>query len=1049
MQPSLKALYQECRLKAQGLDRDACRKQLEESIKLFPRITIILDALDECNDDERADLTQLVADLMKCSGRPLQVFISSRPDAGTEAAFRDRVNIEMGVEDNQDDIANYIKDKIHSRKNIGWKYISEKLKDEVVSTLAKKGRGMLVTISHSYGISFISHTYLYTMFHRFRWSALHIDELLKLTLEDDVRKQLGQLPSDLKHTYDDIYGRQAPEGTVARHVANRAMMWVMAATELLTSRDLLQAVLIDPSEYIITRIQSPNRSWNLSHEDAVETEEDKDSSYVAGEVKEDQLLKFCANLLILQDTKDRYDGTTKKIWVFAHASVAEYFEEHYFSLLQAHAYLGSTSLVIILDAYRSYIAGRWLGAAKCLVDTGYNPKPSQYDFRRLHEHRFFRYAIKNWGMHLAIFDKSLDPENKYPDTGQKPRLSQDRGATFITPDGLGGLLERFLGRPSQSRDAYKFWLRIYILVNRFYLESSLEGTEKHSIFGMVQFGIFYLVRRDWWQAAITAAETGKQGNDTDEDSSMLVDTSARVRCGNGWSLLQFACELGNAAIVKSLVAVTADVNEQDDKGDTALSLACRNNHLKSCQVLIEAGCSPNLPCGLGNPLYVAVKYGHTRVVRYLLSVEANPNQAIELPDHHLDYDDDDDDEQEPGSPLALAAYFNYVDVVRCLMEEGKADPNMLLPDRCKSGTAAICAACERSLDTLEYLIRDAHVDPNALVDHPSPLKTVALAAIANARYSCCDLFDLMELGVDFTTVRNCGGLTYLADNHYNDTALEDAVERNDLDTVKYLLEELGLDVNHQTSAPITHFGCALAAALALDSDHLLVLEYLLEKGADVNLQTPNGDYHSPLAAASQYFREDPGPMEYLIKHGAEVNLQLVHGDYGSVLAMMARAGFHTYASGRDRDQVQLLLDHGADINLALDHGKFRCALMAAVWAGREEMVVFLLDRGADVNFHVEHSHVSVLDMAVVEGGTTVHTEKHSLDLGLEIRSDLALEKAESPLMVAAWAGHEDLVQLLIARGADVGRQENQGWEMVLAKKAEYSSTYDSTDESDW
>lgn len=141
MRPALKTLFQNCKREGRVLGRDLCTKQLAESIDLFPRTTIILDALDECNEDDREDLVKILDDLMKNSSRPVLVFISSRPDGDIRLAFRDRTSVEVGVEDNQDDIAKFVRDKIDNAGN-RWRQIPVKTKTKVISTLLEKSQGM-------------------------------------------------------------------------------------------------------------------------------------------------------------------------------------------------------------------------------------------------------------------------------------------------------------------------------------------------------------------------------------------------------------------------------------------------------------------------------------------------------------------------------------------------------------------------------------------------------------------------------------------------------------------------------------------------------------------------------------------------------------------------------------------------------------------------------------------------------------------------------------------------------------------------------------------
>lgn len=143
IQSSFKKLYEECVRCGRSMTWELCKKQITESLNLFPRSTIIIDALDECDEDDRPNLVQILNEMMKTSRRPLMIFISSRPDGDIKNAFRDRVNVEIGVKDNQDDIARFVRGKV--KNNLRWAKFSEETKERVVTTLIEQSQAMSVT----------------------------------------------------------------------------------------------------------------------------------------------------------------------------------------------------------------------------------------------------------------------------------------------------------------------------------------------------------------------------------------------------------------------------------------------------------------------------------------------------------------------------------------------------------------------------------------------------------------------------------------------------------------------------------------------------------------------------------------------------------------------------------------------------------------------------------------------------------------------------------------------------------------------------------------
>ncbi|MHC4464267.1 MAG: ankyrin repeat domain-containing protein [Planctomycetota bacterium] len=88
-------------------------------------------------------------------------------------------------------------------------------------------------------------------------------------------------------------------------------------------------------------------------------------------------------------------------------------------------------------------------------------------------------------------------------------------------------------------------------------------------------------------------------------------------------------------------------------------------------------------------------------------------------------------------------------------------------------------------------------------------------------------------------------------------------------------------------------------------------------------------------------------------------------------------------------------------------------LRVAARAGNVAEVETLISRGVDVNANVE------FDSRVVQ---RIFGAKESLDIALEQK----LTDATTPLHLAAEKGHKDVVELLVAKGADIGAKDTDG-----------------------
>ena len=137
---SLKSQYREARLKATKLTLSDCHKIILELVSDYPRTTLVIDALDECEKEQRLELVKILDDLLDKSYNPLRVFISSRPDGGIKEILGDRVTLEVNAENNSDDIAKYVDNEIEKHRR--WKTISPEFRETIRNTLLQKSKGM-------------------------------------------------------------------------------------------------------------------------------------------------------------------------------------------------------------------------------------------------------------------------------------------------------------------------------------------------------------------------------------------------------------------------------------------------------------------------------------------------------------------------------------------------------------------------------------------------------------------------------------------------------------------------------------------------------------------------------------------------------------------------------------------------------------------------------------------------------------------------------------------------------------------------------------------
>jgi len=182
------------------------------------------------------------------------------------------------------------------------------------------------------------------------------------------------------------------------------------------------------------------------------------------------------------------------------------------------------------------------------------------------------------------------------------------------------------------------------------------------------------------------------------------------------------------------------------------------------------------------------------------------------------------------------------------------------------------------------------------------------------------------------------------------------------------LVESGADVNHIVQG---QEGAASALQAVLDvpdfqEEHLRIMQYLLQKGADVKGRNAAGRF--PLQFAAAHDRLEAA-ME-LREKGADVNDADLRGE--TALRVAACSGY--------TDFITFLIDQGANVKTATADGQ--TPLMCAAHEGHVDSITALIDRGADIN-------------AKAAQGSTALTE-------------------------ASLAGNGEIVKLLLEKGADPG-----------------------------
>ncbi|UPK94871.1 hypothetical protein LCI18_005806 [Fusarium solani-melongenae] len=777
----LRQLYIDSQLKGAGWTLDLCKQHLMDLFNFYPQTTVILDALDECEIEERRLLLNIFYWAIKSSSRPVKIFISSRPEADIRQRLISLPNLEISARNNNHDIARFIEE---SAGSLGpWSPALEKndgLKKEIIQTLTEKSDGM------------------------FQWARLQIDQLRIIEHENDIRDRLGKLPKDLRSSYDEIYRRIQDRPEYSRVRTLRALKWVTGSIRPLTTKELLAAIRLDP---------------------------DKEEVDEPGEVTEEQLLGWCANLLIRDQRKSYLRSVT--IWRPCHLSVVEYLEDR-FTMPSAHLFVTLANLFFLVV------------------------QPDEDDSLSALSYS----AGTEWMKYVQSYDRaSID-------------------FTCAPHDRVTTMLKRFLGSPTQSSDAYVQWLRDSYNVgpsvtSRLYPRAQ-ELDKNSPLFAICLHPIFYPLR-DWWESDdvefdhLVLDGEGESLLTIAAGSGCIPICDSLIRRGTpvnpekhgrpyGSPLVAAAVE-GHAHMIEFLLERGAHVDLvlQDGRYGSALAAAKDANIVR---LLIDKRADVNmvLKAGdYGSALVSAAYHGPKDIVEFLIDKGA----IINLPLSHGLY----------GSALIAAVSRGNMEIAHLLVEHG-ADVNYLPPFG-SFGSALIAASNSFTWDGLMLI--------GFLIEEGAEVNSIpksgkfgsALAAVAQSSFSG----EARILVIDFL-IRNGANVNLLLPTGEYGSALIAAVCFRGASAVVYRhLLEKGADVHLRV--PHGFYGSPLIAAMG--SGSIEVVKFLLDEGVEVD-QMPDGEnvvFGTALIAAA-YWGFASG-VQMLLEAGAQVNLRSKVGRFRTAL----------------------------------------------------------------------------------------------------------------------------------------------------------------------
>ena len=274
---------------SQGLQIEDSRELITRLTEYYPMTTIVIDALDECDPEERELLLDTIESLLQDSSLGLlKVFLSSRDDQDISCTLREYPNLDLVSSRNSADIEAFVREEtdrlVRKQRLLRNSRAKESLKVLIIEEVARAADGM------------------------FRWAALQLEMLCTLKLDQDVRARLGRIPPKLEQLYQEIYKTNLLKypGEVGQSIINNVMRWLLCAQRQMNSSEFCTAIVLN--------------------------------TIPAEELTKEHVLDLCHGFVVFDDSLD--------VFRFAHLSVREFLEKQdEYTAISCHLMAAEISLL--------------------------------------------------------------------------------------------------------------------------------------------------------------------------------------------------------------------------------------------------------------------------------------------------------------------------------------------------------------------------------------------------------------------------------------------------------------------------------------------------------------------------------------------------------------------------------------------------------------------------------------------------------------------------------------------------------------------------------
>ncbi|CAG9999075.1 unnamed protein product [Clonostachys byssicola] len=822
----VKSLYDEQESRQTRLTLEETRGLLRSTVASYPRVFIVIDALDECigPDDCRSRYLQEIQELQVFYA--VNVLATSRPlpEVRKMPPFKDSTLVRLQGHD--EDIQKYLDDRV-SR-------LSSFVQQDIGLQLTIKGRIQKI-------VNGINYNHAEAHCSRFLLAKLYMDMIEDKMTSNGIKKAtnaFGTNPDAYSEAYEAAIERIESQKGDRLKYAKKLLSWVSLAKRELSVSELRHALAVKPD------------ARDLDKDDIPDLQD---------------VVSFCAGLVDIDQTS--------QVVRLVHLT-AQTFLDHKLSKISPNA---ESSVARVCITYLCFDNYAWHNATRGEVTV------------HIRNYPLFNYAARYWGQHtqnsrqfkdaLRLLQRTANVQFSFQTLSMDSRLEIYRSVQkYRDPErdivalhliaylGLDELVGEVIAEAEIDAKTNSRWTPLWI--------AAAQGHEAVARL-LIGYGATIDADSNGKTPLFAAASEGHEavakvliehGATIDADSNgktplfaaasegheavvrLLIEHGATINTrGLTWPPVVGAAEKGHEALVRLLIEHGANINA-DLIDKTPLFAAASEGHEAVVRLLIDHGATINPRGNIWPPVVGAAKKGHEALVRLLIDHGADVNLGAKC-----------------GTPLTGAARGGYDAIMSLLIEHG-ADVDQKDSD---GETPLNIAAGRGDEGVVKLLLENGASINKAGYKKKTPLIRASSHEVAEllvkngADTNACDRDGETPLGCaarrgDEATVKlliDHGASVSKAEKH--ETPLICAASRGDEAIVQLLIDH-GASIDKAKKNGETPLICAASIG------HEAIVKLLIDHGASINKTEKYG--RTPRAAAMYYGHK--AVERLLFKHGA-------------------------------------------------------------------------------------------------------------------------------------------------------------------------------------